>query len=47
MAQCLTQESGWARGNVSGLPVSQMEGGLLVNLFPIVYEGHTFEWFQG
>ena len=46
MAQCLTQESGWANDNVSGLPVSEIEGDLSVYLSAIVYEGCTFGWFQ-
>ena len=39
--------NGWASGNVSGLPVSQIEGGLSVYLSAIIYEGYKFEWFQG
>ena len=47
VAQCLTQECGWASDNVSGVPVSQIEGGLSVYLSAIVYKAYTFGWFQG
>ena len=35
VAQCLTQECGWASDNVSVLPISQIKGGLSVYLSAI------------